>query len=434
MNPSTPTPLRRRALLSAAAAASLWLAGCGGGDDDDGRARLRAINLTTDLDSLDLYRDDDLRYSALARATPSNYVATDADTYELKVTRAGEGTSLLSADYSLGKDSHYTAVIWGRESALRLSNLQEDEDDDDIDSGNSRLRVFNAASDVGSVDVYLTTASAELADASATASAVASGSLAGYRELDRGSYRLRVTGAGDVDDVRLDLPSITLGDREHATLILTAGSGGVLVNAVLLVQQGAATLLNNTQARVRVVAGVDGGGTVSATFGARTLVGALRSPSVGNYALVDAGTADLVLRVNGSTALSGSRGFDAGADYTLLAFGVAGTAELRTIADDNRLPSNTNRVKVRLLHGAANVEPLTLAVDYAPAASDVASGTASAFASLNKADDVRLDVTGPSYPSPLYTTEDLDLQGLGVYTVFVLGGHTAPTGVLRKDR
>lgn len=86
--------------------------------------------------------------------------------------------------------------------------------------------MFNTAVDNGSLDVYLTGSDDALDDASATVSAVTGGSVASYSTVTSGTYRLRVTGAGDKNDLRLDVPAMTLGSTQVATLIVTPGQRG----------------------------------------------------------------------------------------------------------------------------------------------------------------------------------------------------------------
>ncbi len=430
---------RRTALLGSVGtvvAGSLTLAGCGGGSDSGGGGgtQLRAINLTTDLASVDLFTDDTAQFSGLAAEALAAYKGVDAKEYTLRVKKAGDGATLLSGTYTLGKDQNFTAVIWGRETALRLSTLPENEDNNAIATGNTRVRMFNATTDSGAVDVFFTSENADLGETAPTQSSVGAGNLSGFREISAGTYRLRVTGVGDPSDVRLDISGVALAAKQHYNLVLTAGSGGVLLNGQLIQQQAAAVAMRNTKARVRVVAGVDGAGVVAITAAGTTLVGGLRSPSVGPYQLVNAGALALQVRVGGNVVLSETRTFAAGADYTLMVYGTATAANIRLITDDNRLPSLTNRVKLRLIHGTNGIGPITLSADFLAVAADVPLGTSSAYATSASGSAVRIDVTSASAVGPLFEQAAVNLQGQSVYTVFLLGGNALPTGVIRKER
>jgi len=351
-------PSRRAAIFTLAGSTTLLLAGCGGGENKDtsGNAAVRAINLSSDIAGADIYFNDDKKFSALAADTLSDNQSLNDQAWTLKVKKAGDTTTLLSNSFTLGKNKHYTAVVWGRESAPRLTTLAEDETDSAIATGASRLRVLNATLETGLLDVYVTATAADLAATAASIANVTAGEPSSFRDLSTGTFRLRVTGAGDPADVRLDIAEFVLAEKKHATLLLTSGSGGVLINGRTIQQQGASTAQKNTQARLRVAAGADAAGTVAVTVGTRTLAGGLRSPSVGPYQLVDAGNAAVTVRINGSVVSTTTPTLAGGADYTLLAYG-SGSVRLSP-AEDNRLPTLPSRVKLRLVHGVAGAEPL----------------------------------------------------------------------------
>ncbi|MBK1615848.1 hypothetical protein CKO44_20555 [Rubrivivax gelatinosus] len=425
--------IAKRGLALLFAASALTLTACGGGGGG-GSAQLRVLNAASDVESIDVDIDDTTTFSAVASDTLSGaYTKIDADSYTIKVRATGSTATLATGTYSLSKSKHYTGVVWGRSGALKFVTLPEDSDTDDIDDGYGKLRVYNATTDAGSLDVYLTQDDTDLADSTATASSVSASSLGSYKDVGVGTYRLRVTSAGDPDDVRLDVSGITINQYEYSTLIITAGTGGVLVNGAVLVQQGDLTLTKNTQARIRVVAGVESRGSVNATLNGST-ISTLVSPSVGTYTAVTAGSGTLAVKVNGNTVSSATQTLKPGADYTLITYGTADSTSVKLLSDDNRLPTASTRYRIRLVNAAATTDTLSLSVDYAALVNDVAVGTSSAFVNATVNDDARVDVTTTSGGAYLYTKDEVNLQAYGVYTMFVLGGDTAPTGTLRKDR
>jgi hypothetical protein len=264
--------------------------------------------------------------------------------------------------------------------------------------------------------------------------------LAGFREIPAGTYQLRITGVGKPDDLRLDKP-ITLTAGQFQTLMITAGSGGALVNGTLIVQQGAITALTNTKARVRLVASVDGAGVVAANVSSTLLSSGLISPRVqGFYTLVDAGNVNLNLRVNTTPVLTTPQALTltAGSDYTLLVYGTASNPQLTTITDDNRLPLSTVRTKIRLVNGVASLDPLALSVDYGAvaASSYVVAGSAAPYAQIASNVGALIEVDSPSLGAVYQTTRTNGdpLTGQGVFSVFVLSGKATPTGFLSNER
>jgi hypothetical protein len=156
------------------------------------------------------------------------------------------------------------------------------------------------------------------------------------------------------------------------TLVLTSGSGGVLVHAATLAQEGDVVAYKNLSARVRVAAGATGNAAVTASVAGQTLASGQRAPSVGGYRLVN--------------ALAGQDG------------------------------------------------GLTLNVNYSAVAIEVEAGAASDATSLTAVNDVPLEVISPLAAAPLYAIAEADLVAKAVYTVFMLGSSGAPYGMLRKDR
>jgi hypothetical protein len=283
---------------------------------------------------------------------------------------------------------------------------------------------------------------------------VASRGLSGYAPLATGSYRLRITAAGNPDDVRLDVPSLTLGDVQYATIIITAGTGNALVNATVVVQQATAlTAFNNGNARIRVVASVE----INSDNVTRSLVGVsvdgtalpsgtLRSPSVGPYTSVASGNRTVAVSLNGTTFSTTTQSIAPGADYTLMAYGSQANSQVVLIPDDNSVPV-VGKVQLRLINGDDTVGQATLLVDNGNLSiNSIDPGTGSSYnlytatTGTTSAIPSRLEAFSGNAPDvALYTNPSQTLLSQGVYTVFLLrgglsGSTPVPTGLLRKDR
>lgn len=424
-----------RALGGAALGSSTLLAACGGNSEDSDRARLRLLNASNGYAALDLAIDDASANSNIAFGAVGGYAGADTDGVDTVVSATGSSTALSTATRTLSKDTAYTLVAYGWAGALKTALVEENLDA--AASGKARLRVLNLAADAGTLDVFLTGSDEALDSATAVAAGVAGGSSAGPTTLSAATYRLRVTAAGDRSDLRLDIGGLVLGSTQVATLLLVPGSGGVLVSAILLLQQGAATALVNTQSRVRVVASVAGNGTVSATVGGTAVSSGAISPAVGGYATVTGGTLPVTLVVNGSAVSVADQALPAGGDYTLLVWGDAAAPQLTLVTDDNRLPTDTSKAKVRLVHAVnALTAALTLTADFSvvSGASSVAQGQASSFGTVTASTAIRLEVTSPLSSTAVYTLTDTTLTAKGLYTVFALGDASAPSVALRKER
>lgn len=429
-------PSRLRLFPILAALSALWLSGCdrGGGS---GQASVRLVNLSSGYTSLDLYAnaaDDDTdqqRVSGIQNEAVSSYVQLESGTYSVKFKRSGVASTLLTVSgRAFADDTHHTFVAFG--TAGHFSAIQVDDDVAPPDSGRVKLQVLNTA-EAGSLDVYLTESSVSLDDATPVVAAVAPGGSSTVTTIDSGDYRLRVTGASASDDLRLDVPNITLDSKQVLSLVLTATQGGVLVEAATLPQQGSLTKFANTKARIRGAVGTTSGPVVMRVGSVGVLNGA--AGVVGNYTQVEAGSLPITLTVNGGAVAVPNQTLVAGGEYTLLAWTNADGTQTTLIGDDNRLPTASGKAKIRVLNGLSMLNvPITMAVNFSPIAEGVALGQASGFTEVDDGTDYQLDVTNTDTAENLVSKTSVTLQSAAVYTLFMSANGTTVSGTLRKDR
>jgi hypothetical protein len=428
--------MNKRHLIGLMAALPLaWLAGCGGGDDSND-ANVRLVNASAGYASLDLYVKDDLEISAVGFGTGSDYTGVPSgDSVENVLTSAGSTTELLNQSRTLSSGKKYTIIAYGWEGALKSVIFTDDEDK--ADSNKSKVSVFNGAVGAGSVDVYLTGEDESLESVEPIQSSVAEGASGnGYATVTSGTYRLRVTAAGDTDDLRLDVSGVVVESTDVVNLVLSPGAGGVLVNAIGVVQGGDVTPYLNTKARIRVVPAVAGGARVTVTAGSTTVASNAVSPSIGQYQLVTAGTMTLATSVAGTALPDQAITLAAGADMTVLVTGTSvAEATVNAITDDNRLPTTTSRFKVRLVHAAPSLaeRPVTMAINSSQVVSNLEFGAASDFETEVAVNDARLELSEPN-DGIFYSDAEVDFITGSVYTVFVFDYSEGPSVVLTTGR
>lgn len=412
----------RAALGLAALGANALLTACGGNSEKDkGSALARLLNASTGYAALDLAVADKSIGASPAYGQVSGYTEVDAGSGTAQVAVPGSGIALATATYNFVEDQHLTVVAYGPAGSLKTLLINDEASA--ADSGKARLLVHNLAVDAGALDVYLTGATDALDAATALATGVEVGASAGYTTVGSGTYRLRVTGKGDKADLRLDVQGLVLGSTQVASLLLTTGVGGVLVNALLLPQQGGVTGLANAQARVRLVASAASNGRVTAAVGGQSLLVGAVSPTISSgYKLVAMGSQPVSLSIDGTAVTVPDAVLTAGGDHTLLVWGTAAAPQWSWIADDNRLPTVSSNARIRLVHGVNGLaESLTLTINFSAVAADVAPGQASAYATLAAGTGLRLDISTPQKPAVVPAMTDVTLAANHLYTVFVLG-------------
>ena len=442
--------MRLKTWAAIAAAITLpLLSGCGMDDANDGHVRV--LNATTDYSSIDLYTQDSsgndtLVVSGTAAGAISDYnnVKHGSQTFEIQ-----SGSSAGNASSATGEvttHDHFTLVSYITGNTLDTVFLSEEESSPS--SGKAKLRILNGAStEAGSVDVYLSQNACNALSTTDTAFASGvAGPTAGaafttaYSQVTAASagtsWNLCVTSGGDKSTVLLDIPTFTLKNQEIATLILTRTSGGVLLNAAQLDQQGALTPFTNSISRVRVVADAASGATVSATVNGISLSGDAVSPSINNYIAVPSGAVTGTYEIN-DTPISGVSlaALAAGSDYTLFIGGTT-AAPTVTLIQDNNTPSTSSSlpVEARVLNGVngTNVGTVTANAGGKQIGSNVAFGAASAYTAIQSfTGTATLTVTVGGVPQATQT--DQTFTSGDVYTILVYGDSPTPQIVISQD-
>ena len=434
--------IRNSLSLTLVCLSTLALNACGGGGEENGEdPQIRLLNLSTGYTSLDMMTnldsddddEDEIQATGVALETVSGYATLDPDDYTVKVRRTGAGSVLRSfTGEELVEDTINTYVAYGEVGSFGA--LRIDDTLDEADAGETRLGVANLSS-AGALDIYLTDATTDLDDTTPVLSGV--GASLAQLAADSGTFRLRVTAAGDPADVRLDVASFALVDRGVGSLILTSTQGGMLANAVFLPQGGQPTKINNTKARLRGAVGLANGANASIQVGGQSVLSAATAGVIGSrYTLLDAGALPVTLTVNGTAVPVPNITLSAGADYTLLVWSNASGAQTSLIVDDNRLPSGGAAVtKLRLLNGMSTLAaPLTLSVDFSPVIEGTLTGQVSDEIEIGSGTDRQFDISNTSTAQNVLTRSAITLQGNSVYTFFMTDSGATAIGVLRRDR
>jgi Domain of unknown function (DUF4397) len=431
-----PIPFRRAAALLLA---GILLNGCGG---SGGTADIRVLNVSVDYSTVDLYLDNGSSNTPTITGTTygtlTPYKGVSGAAYTVEFTNNGVQSSLKSLQENLAARTSKTYVSYGDIGGFGFLEILENQDPPD--NGYTMVQIIDAAPDAGSVDVYLTDPAATLADSSPTFSGVAGGVAgSGFLTITHGTYRLRVTGAGNQSDIRLDsVTGISFSDKEILSIVLGGTRGGVLVNATVIPQQGSATPITNPYARVRAVAGIPSGSNLSASLSGSTLLTSAAANTVSSYSLVQAGTAQLNLTLNNGALTPTSQTLNPGWDYTILVLNGSSVAGTTTtlIADDNRLPTSSTYSKISLVNAMSSLgDPVTLNVNYTPVANAVALGNSSSTSQVTAGTaDTEIDTVDATTSTTLFSNTQATLTGNGVYDLFMFGSTAAPVAALHINR
>jgi len=434
------TPWATRLVLTLSLSATAFLTACGGGGGSGSTAQVRLLNATQSYAQLDLTVNDKTINSKIGYASVGDYGGVDTSNTATRVLESSVGTSISATTPTLAGGTNYTFISYGFAGAVRTSLLEESQAAPDANK--AKLVVLNLAPDAGALDVYVTPSTDALDTATPLTSNLQGGSGSGYIQINSGTFRVRVTGYSKKgEDLRLDIPAVTFDSTTVNSLILTATNGGVLVNGMHLVQKGAVKSYPNTLTRVRAVNALAGTPIVATTVNGNNILPASLPPNTSNYFSFTSGASTTSITVNSIPLNVTSPVFAAGGDYTLLIWGDAATPQLAVLSDDNRLPTVSGNVKMRLVNGMSVAGTVaSLNVDYQSQANNVLPGTSSTPVNISSSTGSVVTVNSPLKVDALYNPSSGTTSGLtpltanGVYTIFVMGDPNNPKGKFSKDR
>lgn len=242
---------RRHVLLSAlgltGASGLATLAGCGGGGDTN-EAYLRFVNASVDFPTADFWLKGIKSIAALANAGGiSSWFTLTPSGVQLDLHAAGGSTSVLTETRTLATDSYTSVIVYGSlATSMKFKYL--DESNATPASSYTKVRLFQGASTLSGLDVYVTNTSS-LSGLAPTLSVSALGETTDFVTLAAGTYRVRATAKGDQSTMLFDhTVGVSLSSQSVVTLVVVPRASGSLPNISVLAEQSNGLVLTNALA------------------------------------------------------------------------------------------------------------------------------------------------------------------------------------------
>ncbi len=411
--------------------ATALAAGCHNSGSDQNSTQARFVNAVIDSGPLDFLIDDGVQSSAVAVGAVSPFAQFRAGTHDVKLRLQG-GSVVLDKSLGFSSGAHYTVIAFGKRAAIATAILTDDVGGPS--SGHFKVRVAGLSPDVGAVDLYF--ANGDISSIPAALSGVAFGATSDYVEVTPGSFNVIFTTAGTKDIVFRSSAAQTFSDGGIYTIGTFPAFGGKLVNALLLQNNGAGSMLTNPLARLKAVNAIPDSTLLNFKADGTTLLSSVPFIGSSTYVTTAAGQRTLQIEasnVPGTIIASASVALSPALDYTMLALGSIAQPRLIALADDNTAPS-AGLAKVRFVNatnGAGNVDVL---LDFASQASAVAPGTASAYSAVAPKVDYTVTFTTPGGVTQLATLTPVELDANAVYSVYLFGASGNLQAKLVRDR
>jgi Domain of unknown function (DUF4397) len=186
---------RQRWCVAALGLTAMLMVGCQSIDmSPESVAQVRVIAASPDGGSMDFYAGGTALAYSVDFGSASTYVPLAAGNMRLSANAANTTQMLVAANAALAPGRQYTAVV-----ANVAASLQETVYADQTTSapaGEVAVRVIDAATRAGSVDLYMVPAGGKLTPTAATRAGVGFGAATGYMMLPAGTYSLVVLPSG----------------------------------------------------------------------------------------------------------------------------------------------------------------------------------------------------------------------------------------------
>lgn len=192
----------------------MLLVGCQGIDmSPDAVAQVRVIAASPDAGTMDFYAGGTALAYSMDFGSASSYMPLTPGTVRLSATTANSGQMLVAANAGLTAGRQYTAVVTNVAASLQETVYADQTTP--AAPGDVALRIIDAATRAGSLDLYMIPVGGHLTAANAVRAAVGFGASTGYVVLPAGTYSLVVVPAGTAPTNQA-LPLMTAPQTSYA--------------------------------------------------------------------------------------------------------------------------------------------------------------------------------------------------------------------------
>lgn len=189
---------------------------CLGCSDNSLKGRYRLVVASPALGAVDLYVDGKAELTNQA-TTASGYRTVSSKNHVFSLREAGTSRTMWEGTFSVERRGEYTLFVAGTVAAPIVGWVTDDNKPATGDV--AKVRVWHASSHAGTVDVFLTSRTADLADSSPTVLSLMNGERTQYLLVDPALARVRATPERETEPVLADA-DLSLSTKQTHTIVI----------------------------------------------------------------------------------------------------------------------------------------------------------------------------------------------------------------------
>lgn len=202
--------------------ATLLSVGCGGGSGD--QARFRLVQAVPGQSSVEVLVDGNNMSSNLDYGAATDYLSVSSGSRHLQIEPTGSSSTIVDESVSFNGGDDYTLLL--ANTSPNVSTVTLTDDNTAPTSGDFKLRMINASSAIGNVDVYVVAPGTNISTTTPAITSLAVNSASDYQTLAAGTYQIYVTAPGTTF-AYINTGSVTFTSGQiRSMVILTGLSGG----------------------------------------------------------------------------------------------------------------------------------------------------------------------------------------------------------------
>ncbi len=202
--------------------AAFFLSGCGGGSAGQ-VSTVRLLQASPDAPPVSVVVDGKTVASGLNYGNASGYSSVKPGSHHIQVVPASGGSPIFDQSISFASSSTKTLLFSGPAAGIQLVTLTDG--GTTSVSGSGYVRVVNASSTMGSVDVYLVAAGSGIGGVSPVTAGLGFDKDTGYQVIVAGNYQVFMTTPG-TPNALLSTGPISITAAQNQTLVALDGSSG----------------------------------------------------------------------------------------------------------------------------------------------------------------------------------------------------------------